>query len=80
MFGRVVVISDPGEIRQLLLAGEGIAGNLDVNLGRVLGPGSLFALRGDAHARQRKLLVPSFHGGRTREASPTRPPRVAARW
>jgi cytochrome P450 len=64
VFGRVVVISDPGEIKQLFTVGEEVAGNLDVNLGRVLGPGSLFALRGEAHARQRKLLVPSFHGRR----------------
>jgi len=30
----------------------------------VLGPGSLFALSGDEHRKQRKLLVPPFHGRR----------------
>ncbi|MEV7041537.1 cytochrome P450 [Amycolatopsis sp. NPDC051061] len=31
---------------------------------RVLGPHSMFALSGDEHRRQRKLLVPPFHGRR----------------
>ncbi|HYZ54139.1 MAG TPA: cytochrome P450, partial [Streptosporangiaceae bacterium] len=64
IFGKVVVISDPAEVRQLFTASPDIAGNLDINLGRVLGPTSLFALEGDQHTRQRKLLVPPFHGRR----------------
>src|SRR5215467_5890968 len=64
IFGRCVVISDPAEIRQLFQAGPEVADNLDRNLGRVLGPGSMFALRGEQHHRQRKLLVPPFHGRR----------------
>jgi len=62
--GRAVVISDPAEIKQLFMAGPEVASNLEVNLGRVLGPNSFFALDGDAHRRQRKLLVPPFHGRR----------------
>lgn len=64
IFGRAVVISDPTEIRQLFQAGQDVADNLDRNLGRVLDPGSMFALTGDEHRRQRKLLVPPFHGRR----------------
>jgi cytochrome P450 len=64
IFRRAVVISDPAEVRQLFLTSPEIVDNLDINLGKVLGPGSLFALRGDAHRRQRKLLVPPFHGRR----------------
>src|SRR5437879_3296482 len=64
IFGRAVVISDPAEIKQLFLAGSDIVDNLESNLGRVLGPGSLFALAGEEHHRQRKLLVPPFHGRR----------------
>ena len=64
VFRRAVVISDPGEVRQLLLTSPEIADNLDINLGQVLGPASLFALRGQAHRQQRKLLVPPFHGRR----------------
>ena len=64
LFGRALVISDAGEIKQLFQAGADIADNLEPNLGRVLGPGSLFALAGDEHRKQRKLLVPPFHGRR----------------
>jgi len=64
IFGRAVVISDPAQIRRVFTAGPEVADNLDRNLGRVLGPGSLFALRGEEHHRRRKLLVPPFHGRR----------------
>ena len=64
IFGRALVISDPAEIKQLFQTSPDLAENLDRNLGRVLGPGSIFALRGEAHHAQRKLLVPPFHGRR----------------
>ncbi|MFI9380754.1 cytochrome P450 [Kutzneria sp. NPDC052558] len=64
IFGRALVISDSAEIKQLFQAGPEIADNVEPNLGRVLGPGSLFALSGDEHRKQRKLLVPPFHGRR----------------
>jgi cytochrome P450 len=64
IFGRAVVIGDPAEIRQLFMTGPDVADNLDRNLGRILGPGSFFALRGEEHRRQRRLLVPPFHGRR----------------
>src|SRR5690349_18560011 len=60
IFGRALVISDPAEVRQLFLTGPEVVDNLDRNLGRVLGPASMFALAGEAHRRQRKLLVPPF--------------------
>jgi cytochrome P450 len=64
IFGRAVVISDPAQVRQLFLAGPDVVENIQPNLGRVLGPGSMFALTGEEHRRQRKLLVPPFHGRR----------------
>ncbi|VVJ18871.1 Cytochrome P450 [Amycolatopsis camponoti] len=64
IFGNAVVISDPAEIKQLFTSGPDLVDNLEVNLGRVLGPHSMFALAGDEHKRQRKLLVPPFHGRR----------------
>lgn len=64
IFGHAVVISDPAEIKQLFQTDSGVADNLEPNLGRVLGPGSLFALTGEEHRKQRKLLVPPFHGRR----------------
>ncbi|MDX3188732.1 cytochrome P450 [Streptomyces sp. MN03-5084-2B] len=64
IFGKAVVISGPAEIKQLFTSGPDLVDNLEVNLGRVLGPRSMFALSGDEHKRQRKLLVPPFHGRR----------------
>ncbi|WP_414639556.1 cytochrome P450 [Actinocrinis sp.] len=64
IFGHAVVISNPAEVKQLFTARPEFVDNLDRNLGRVLGPGSLFALAGEAHHRQRKLLIPPFHGRR----------------
>jgi cytochrome P450 family 138 len=66
VFGRAVVISDPAEVKQLFTTSPEIADNLDINLGRVLGPHSFFAISGDTHRQQRKLLVPPFHGRRLR--------------
>ncbi|RSM40559.1 cytochrome P450 [Amycolatopsis balhimycina DSM 5908] len=64
IFGNAVVISDPAEIKQLFTSGPDLVDNLEVNLGRVLGSRSMFALSGEEHRRQRKLLVPPFHGRR----------------
>jgi len=64
IFGQAVVISDPAEVRQVFMTSPDVADNLDRNLGRVLGPGSLFALAGEEHHTQRRLLIPPFHGRR----------------
>ncbi|WP_280186882.1 cytochrome P450, partial [Nocardia gipuzkoensis] len=63
-FGRSVVLADPAEIKALFTAGTDVVDNIDVNLGEFLGPGSLFALTGAEHRKQRKLLTPPFHGRR----------------
>jgi cytochrome P450 len=65
-FGRMVVLSDPAEVRQLFQTPPEDADNTDINLGSILGPGSLFAISGDHHRAQRKLLTPPFHGRRLR--------------
>lgn len=64
IFGHAVVISDPAQIKQLFTASSDDVDNLEMNLGRLLGPRSLFALMGEQHRRERKLLVPPFHGRR----------------
>ena len=64
IFGRSLVISDPVQVKQLFTAGPDVVGNLEPNVGHVLGPGSLFGLTGAEHRKQRKLLVPPFHGRR----------------
>jgi cytochrome P450 len=66
VFGETLVISDPAEVKQLFMTSSEIADIHNVNLGQVLGPNSLFAITGDAHRKQRKLLTPPFHGRRLR--------------
>jgi len=66
VFGEAVVISDPAEVKQLFMTSPELADILDINLGLVLGPNSFFAISGDAHKKQRKLLTPPFHGRRLR--------------
>jgi len=67
VFGHCLVVSEPEEVRQLFKADPDALGNTDPNLGRVMGPGSLFALSGEPHRSQRKLLTPAFHGNRLAE-------------
>jgi cytochrome P450 len=67
IFGPASVISDPALVRQLFLTSTEHIGNIENNLGRVLGAGSLFNLEGAAHHRQRKLLIPPFHGKRMQD-------------
>ena len=67
LFGKTLIISDPDKIRTLFKADPAELGNMEPNLGRVMGKGSLFALSGDPHRAQRKLLTPAFHGNRLAE-------------
>jgi hypothetical protein len=64
--GRMVMLADPAEVRELFQTSPDLADTPDANLGSVLGPGSFFAITGDEHRRQRKLLTPPFHGRRLR--------------
>ena len=62
VFGRAVVVADPVLAKQLFTANTDDVGNIQPNLSRVLGPGSVFALDGAEHKRRRRLLTPPFHG------------------
>jgi cytochrome P450 len=64
--GRMVMLADPAEVRELFQTSPELADTPDANLGAVLGPGSFFAITGDEHRRQRRLLTPPFHGRRLR--------------
>jgi cytochrome P450 family 135 len=64
-FPRVVYLADPGLVRELftgdpsqLHAGEGNSTLLEP----AVGPSSVLTLDDDEHLRQRKLLLPPFHG------------------
>ncbi|KUI21426.1 cytochrome P450 [Mycobacterium sp. GA-1285] len=62
VFGRTVVVGEPQLAKQLFMADTDDVGNIQPNLSRVLGPGSVFALDGAEHRRRRRLLTPPFHG------------------
>ena len=64
--GRLVMLADPAEVRELFQTSPELADTPDANLGAVLGPGSFFSITGEEHRRQRKLLTPPFHGRRLR--------------
>jgi hypothetical protein len=61
-FGRSVVVNDPTLARKVFLAGTDDLINVQPNLSRIFGPGSVFALDGKDHRLRRKLLAPPFHG------------------
>lgn len=62
VFGRMVVVTEPDLARQVFAAGTDDLGNVQPNLSRLFGPGSIFALDGVEHRNRRRLLTPPFHG------------------
>jgi cytochrome P450 len=60
----VVVTSHPDHVRSLFTADPALAPSLtgESPLRPIVGPNSVLTLLGPAHMRQRKLLLPSFHG------------------
>lgn len=62
VFGDTVVVSDPVLAKQIFTTSPDVLHNIQPNLSRLLGPGSVFALDGAEHRRRRKLLTPPFHG------------------
>ncbi|MGV0743257.1 cytochrome P450 [Mycolicibacterium sp. XJ870] len=62
VFGRTVMVADPHLAKQLFQANTTDVGNIQPNLSRILGSGSVFALDGTDHRSRRKLLTPPFHG------------------
>jgi cytochrome P450 family 135 len=63
-FGNIVLIADPGLIKEVFAADRDVfaAGQANAAMSPVLGRHSLLALDGDRHLRQRKLMLPPFHG------------------
>lgn len=62
IFGPTVFVTEPDLARQVFLANPEDLGNIQPNLSRILGSGSVFALDGAEHRRRRNLLSPPFHG------------------
>ena len=62
VFGDTVMVSDPVLAKQVFTTSPEVLHNIQPNLSRLLGAGSVFGLEGAAHRRRRKLLTPPFHG------------------
>jgi cytochrome P450 family 138 len=62
MYGRVVVVGEPELAKQIFTTSPDELGNIQPNLSRMFGSGSVFALDRDDHRRRRRLLAPPFHG------------------
>lgn len=66
---RVLVVTvDPDAVRQIFTSDPDVmrAGEANVILAPILGPRSVLLLDGPEHLRQRKLMLPPFHGERMR--------------
>jgi cytochrome P450 len=66
---KLVMIGDPDAVKTLFTAPPQVAPSAAGNspLRPVMGPSSVIVLTGPEHMRQRKLLLPPFHGERMRE-------------
>jgi cytochrome P450 len=62
IYGRIVAVCDPQLAKQIFTTSPEELGNIQPNLSRLLGSGSVFALDRDAHRQRRRLLAPPFHG------------------
>ncbi|PJE01831.1 MAG: cytochrome P450 [Mycobacterium sp.] len=62
VFGHTVVVADPELAKPVFMASTDDLVNIQPNLSRVLGAGSVFALDRHEHRSRRKLLAPPFHG------------------
>jgi cytochrome P450 family 135 len=66
---KFVLVSDPDEVKAVFTASPEVAPSATGNspIAPVMGPSSVLVLTGPEHMRQRKLLLPPFHGERMRE-------------
>ena len=66
--GNIVLVSDPASIKQIFTGDPETfrAGEVNLILEPVVGESSVLTLDGKAHLRQRKLMLPPFHGERMR--------------
>jgi len=62
VYGHMVVVASPKLAKQVFTASPDVLGNIQPNLSRLLGSGSVFALDNDDHRQRRRLLAPPFHG------------------
>ncbi|HET7444190.1 MAG TPA: cytochrome P450 [Solirubrobacterales bacterium] len=65
-FGTMVIVSRPDLVKQVYTAKPDVLHGGKNPLGEILGPGSLFSMDEDRHLRERRMLLPPFHGDRMR--------------
>ncbi|MBS1885920.1 MAG: cytochrome P450 [Actinobacteria bacterium] len=65
-FGTVVVVATPELVKAVYTAKPDVLHAGEDPLGEVLGPGSLFSMDEERHLRERRMLLPPFHGERMR--------------
>src|SRR3984885_11112451 len=65
-FGQMVLVSTPEMVKQVYTAKPDVLHAGKNPLGEVLGPGSLFSMDEERHLRERRMLLPPFHGDRMR--------------
>jgi cytochrome P450 family 135 len=63
-FGDIVLLADPDQIKEVFAGDRDVfaAGQANAAMSPVLGRHSLLVLDGDHHLRQRRLMLPPFHG------------------
>jgi cytochrome P450 len=66
---KMVLLSDPEAVKTVFTASPDVAPSATGNspIAPIMGPSSVLVLTGPEHMRQRKLLLPPFHGERMRE-------------
>ncbi|HLM86156.1 MAG TPA: cytochrome P450 [Solirubrobacteraceae bacterium] len=66
---QMVVVSDPEAVKTIFTAPPEVAPSATgaTPIAPIMGPSSVLTLTGPEHLRQRKLLLPPFHGERMRE-------------
>lgn len=70
-FGKIVMVADPSLAKQVFTADPTVLhAGTGSPLGAVLGANSLLAIDEDFHLRQRRLLLPPFHGDRMQAFDP----------
>ena len=72
-FGELAYVADPDAIKAVFTGGADLyrAGEANWSLRPLLGDRSVLLLDGDEHLKQRRLLLPPFHGGAVRRYADT---------
>jgi cytochrome P450 len=65
-FGQMVLVTRPDQVKQVYTAKPDVLHAGKNPLGEVLGRGSLFSMDEERHLRERRMLLPPFHGERMR--------------